>query len=231
MMDHSYADFAWEKASALLAIDSPTGFTAQAARWVKDAFEALGYEARFTGKGGVLVNLGGSGDGLLLEAHTDTLGAMVSQIKDDGRLKMTPLGGMNPHNAETENIRLYTRSGKVLDGTAQLCNASIHVNGDYKTTQRTFDNVEIVLDEDVSSGEDVRRLGVEVGAMICFDPRTRRTATGYLKSRFLDDKLCVGILLGLAKYLKDEKIALSRQLWAYITVYEEVGHGGSSAIP
>ena len=231
MIDVSYANYAWEQAAALLSIDSPTGFTGKAAAWVQEQFAALGFEAALTQKGGVMVNLGGSGEGLLLEAHTDTLGAMVSQIKGSGRLKITPLGGMNANNAEAENVRVYTREGKVLDGTAQLCNASIHVNGDYKTVARSFDTVEIVLDEDVRSAEDTRNLGVEVGDPVCFDPRTRRTDSGYLKSRFLDDKLCVGILLGLAKYLKDKDITLNRQLWFHVTVYEEVGHGGSASVP
>ena len=108
MIDRSYADFAWEQAAALLGIDSPSGFTANAARWVKNAFESLGCPASITTKGGVLVELGGknAGDALFLEAHTDTLGAMVSQIKGNGRLKLTPLGGMSPNNAEAENVRV-----------------------------------------------------------------------------------------------------------------------------
>lgn len=231
MIDFSYADYAWEQASTLLSIDSPTGYTKEAALWVKKAFEVLGYEPQLTNKGGVLVNLGGTGDGLLLEAHTDTLGAMVSQIKSSGHLKLTPLGGMSPFNAEAENVRVYTRGGSVIEGTAQLCNASIHVNKDYKTTLRSFDNIEVVLDEPVQGAQDTRKLGIEVGDIVCFDPRTRRTGNGYLKSRFLDDKLCVGILLGFAKYLKEQNIALSRQVWVHVTVYEEVGHGGSASVP
>ena len=231
MIDFSYADYAWERAAALLAIDSPTGFTGKAAGWVRDRFTELGYEASLTKKGGVLVDLGGSGDGLMLAAHTDTLGAMVAQIKGSGRLNLTPLGGMEANNAETENVRIYTRGGQVIDGTAQLCNASVHVNKDYKTTQRSFDTLEVVPDADVRSAEDARKLGIEVGDMVCFDPRTRRTASGYLKSRFLDDKLCVGILLALAKYLKDQKITPEHQLWVHVTVYEEVGHGGSASVP
>ena len=42
MINKTYADFAWEQAAAILAVDSPTGFTAGAARWAKEAFEALG---------------------------------------------------------------------------------------------------------------------------------------------------------------------------------------------
>ena len=197
-MERTYAEYAARQAMELLAIDSPTGFTARAADWVQRAFEELGYTARHTAKGGVLVDLGGRGEGLLLEAHADTLGGMVAEVKNSGRLRLTPLGGMRAENGEAENVRVYTRGGRVLEGTFQLCNASVHVNGQYGDTKRTFDSCEVVLDEDVKSAEETRTLGVEVGDVVCFEPRTRLTASGYIKSRFLDDKLSVGILLGLA---------------------------------
>ena len=233
MIPVSYADHAWEMASQLLAIDSPTGFTDRAAVWVKEAFASLGFDVRITTKGGVLVDLGGTdnGDALLLSAHTDTLGGMVAEVKGSGRLRLTPLGGMSANNGEAENVRIYTRAGKVYEGTLQLCNASAHVNSDYATTSRTFDTTEVVLDEKVSSAEDTKKLGIEVGDIVCFDPRTRRTASGYLKSRFLDDKLSVGVLLGFAKYLSDNHITLSRRTYVHVTVYEEVGHGGSGSVP
>ena len=233
MIEKRYAEYAWEQTETLLAIDSPSGYTAKAAAWVKEAFEKLNFTAYLTAKGGVLVDLGGEdeNDGLLLEAHADTLGGMVSQIKGNGRLQLTPLGGMNANNGEAENVWVYTRSGKVIDGTLQLCNASVHVNGDYSTAKRSFDTMEVVLDEDVRSVDDTRALGIEVGDIVCFDPRTRRTASGYLKSRFLDDKLSVGILLGFAKYLSDNSITPPRRTWVHVTVYEEVGHGGSASVP
>jgi len=232
-MDRKYADFAWEQAQQLLRIDSPTGFTDRAAAWVKDAFEKMGFPAVITQKGGVLADLGGSdeNDGLLLAAHTDTLGAMVAEIKGNGRLRMTSLGGMNPNNAEAENVRIYTRGGAVIEGTAQLCNASVHVNGNYNDTKRSFDTLEVVLDAQVENAEDVRNLGICTGDMVCFDPRTYRTKSGYLKSRFLDDKLSVGILLGLARCIAEQKLCLPRRTWVYVTVYEEVGHGGSASLP
>lgn len=232
-MDRMYADYAVQKAVELLAIDSPTGFTAQAAQWVLKAFSSLGFDAKITTKGGVLVDLGGkdADNALLLQAHTDTLGAMVAEVKGNGRLRVTNLGGMSPINGEAENVRVYTRDGKVYEGTLQLCNASIHVNGEYKDIKRTFNNTEVVLDEDVHSKAESKALGIEVGDIVCFDPRTRVTQSGYIKSRFLDDKLSVGILLGFAKYLKDESITLSRKTYVHVTVYEEVGHGGSASVP
>ena len=233
MIGQNYAEFAWEMTETLLSIDSPSGFTTRAANWVKEKFEGLGFAANITEKGGVLIDLGGTNeeDALLLEAHADTLGAMVAQIKGNGRLRLSPLGGMNANNGEAENVWVYTRSGKVIDGTCQLCNASVHVNGEYSNAKRSFDTVEVVLDEDVNSADDAKKLGIEVGDIVCFEPRTRRTPSGYLKSRFLDDKLSVGILLGFAKYLSDNSLPLERRTYVHVTVYEEVGHGGSASVP
>lgn len=233
MIGQNYAECAWEMTETLLSIDSPTGFTTRAAAWVKEKFEGLGFATNITAKGGVLIDLGGKkeDDALLLEAHADTLGAMVAQIKGNGRLRLSPLGGMNANNGEAENVWVYTRSGKVIDGTCQLCNASVHVNGEYSNAKRSFDTVEVVLDEDVNSADDAKKLGIEVGDIVCFEPRTRRTPSGYLKSRFLDDKLSVGILLGFAKYLSDNSITPSRRTYVHVTVYEEVGHGGSASVP
>ena len=229
-----YTEFAVEKTCELLAIDSPSGFTDGAIRYVKEEFEALGFSATVTEKGGVLIDLGGaeSADGgLLLEAHADTLGGMVAELKGNGRLRITNLGGMRAENAECENVRVYTRDGNVYEGTLQLNNPSVHVNGEYADTKRSFNTTEIVLDEDVSSKNDLRCLGIEVGDIVAFEPRTRVTESGYIKSRFLDDKLSVGILLGFAKYVKDNEIVLPRRTYVHVTVYEEVGHGGAASVP
>lgn len=229
----SYVDYMVEETKKILAIDSPSGYTKQVAEYVMGEYRALGYEPQMTVKGGILVSLGGkdSKDAVMLEAHIDTLGGMVREIKGDGRLKISPIGGMNANNAEAENCRIATRFSGVYEGTCQLENASVHVNGDYSDKKRTFDEVEIVIDEPVASKEDVEKLGIMVGDFVCFDPRTVVTKSGYIKSRFLDDKLSVGILLGYAKYLKEENVTPERAVYQHITVYEEVGHGGAASIP
>ncbi len=229
----NYVGFALEKTMELLAIDSPTGYTAEAEEFVLKEFSALGFCAKRTTKGGILIDLGGEDaeDGLLLEAHADTLGGMVAEIKSNGRLRIVNVGGMNANNAEAENCRVVTKFDGIYEGTLQLCNASLHVNSDYNSTSRKFDVMEVVLDELVESAEDVKKLGIGVGDFVCFEPRSRVTKSGYIKSRFLDDKLSVGILLGLAKYLSDNKLRPSRRVYAHVTVYEEVGHGGSASVP
>ena len=229
----NYVNYAVEKTLELLAIDSPTGYTKQAEDYVEKEFSSFGYAVKRSNKGGVLIDLGGADekDALLLEAHADTLGGMVAEIKGNGRLRIVNVGGMNANNAEGENCRVITKCNGVYEGTLQLCNASIHVNSDYNSTSRKFDVMEVVLDEWTETAEDTKKLGISVGDFVCFDPRSRVTEKGYIKSRFLDDKLSVGILLAFAKYLKEQNVTLSRRVWIHVTVYEEVGHGGAASVP
>lgn len=229
----AYIDYILEETKHILSIDSPTGFTGRAADYVMEKYEELGYCPVKTEKGGILVELGGRDleNGILLEAHIDTLGGMVAETNEKGRLRLTNLGGLNPNNGETENCRVYTRDGRVYEGTFQLKNASIHVNKDYDEAKRRFEDMEVVLDEDTASKEDTKKLGIRNGDIVAFDPRTVMTQSGYIKSRFLDDKLSVGILLGYAKYLKEREITPERQVYQHITVYEEVGHGACGTVP
>lgn len=215
----------------LLAVDSPSGFTQKASEFTVNELKKLGFEPSATNKGAVLADIGGEGDPVILAAHLDTIGAIVCRVKENGRLKISNIGGMRPANCETENVRIYARNGKVYDGCLQLLEPSVHVNRKMAETERSFDTTEIVIDEDVHTKEDTLALGITNGCFVCFDPRTVITSSGYLKSRYLDDKLADAVLFALAKKVSDGEIALRRKTYLFFTTYEEVGHGGSGGIP
>jgi len=164
-------------------------------------------------------------------ARVDALGAVVAEIKSNGRLRLSPVGGFNANNAEAHNCRVYTYDGQIYEGTIQLADASLHVNKEYSTTQRTFQSVEVVLDEPVTSKDDVKALGITNGCFVCADPNLVVTNSGYIKSRFLDDKLSAAILLGYAKYIRENNITPLRKVYQHMTVFEEVGHGACASIP
>ena len=224
-------DYTIDQLNKLMAIDSPSGFTAKAADYICEELTRLGYAPEKTRKGCVLCCLGGEGTPVVFSAHIDTLGGMVASIKSNGRLKLTRIGGMNPNNAETENAKVYTRDGKVYEGCFQMNDPSVHVNGEYSKQERNWDNMELVLDEKVFTADATKALGIATGDYVCFDPRTTVTASGYIKSRFLDDKLSAAILMDLARRIKEESLVLTRKVYIYMTVFEEVGHGCSSGIP
>lgn len=229
----NYVDYIMETAQKLLAIPSPSGYTHQAASFLMDELTAMGYEPKLTRKNAVVVDLGGEAkeDGVLLAAHIDTLGAMVTQIKGSGRLQLACVGGIHGTSVEGENCKIHTRDGKIYDATFQINDASLHVNDNFDTAKRDYKGMEAVIDEIVHSKEDVEKLGISVGDYVCFDPRTIVTESGFIKSRFLDDKFSASILMGYAKYLKDEQITPKRRVHLMFTSYEEVGHGGAAAIP
>ena len=218
-------------AKELISIDSPTGFTARATEYAVDILKKLGFDPSVTRKGSVVADLGGEGDPLVLTAHLDTLGGIVCEIKSNGRLRISNLGGLRAVNCETENVRVYARNGRIIDGCLQLCNASTHVNHDMDKIERDFKTTEIVLDEDVSSKDDTLALGITNGCFVCFDPRFTVTDSGYIKSRYLDDKLSVAILLALAEEVKERELRLNRRVYLFLTTYEEVGHGGKGGLP
>lgn len=225
----NHIDYAVEQIKKLCLIPSPTGFTKDAADYVYSTLESMGYAPVITAKGTVIVAIGGEGEGLVWASHLDTLGGMVRSIKPNGRLKPTTIGGLNWETCDGENCTLHTRDGKTYSGVAMNCTPSAHVFG--TDIKRDEANIEIIIDEDVENKEDAQQLGIQVGDFIALDPRTVVTESGVIKSRFLDDKASAGVLLAVAKYVKDNDMKLKNKVTLMFTVYEEVGHGASAGLP
>ena len=228
-----YTDYILDQTKKLLDIDSPSGYTHEVISYVEDQLTSMGYKPTHTNKGGLMVALGGENkeDGLLLQAHVDTIGGIVAEVKNNGCLRIDKIGGLNPNAAEAENVRVYTRNKQVYEGTCQLLNPSTHVNNVHGDTKRTYETLEIVLDEFVETKQETEALGIKVGDYVCFEPRFRVTKQGFIKGRFLDNKLSAAVALAYAKYLKDEQVTPQRAVYIHFTVFEEVSHGGSASVP
>ena len=218
-------DYIGGQLKALTSIPSPTGFTRAVTDYVMKTLEEMGFAPERSTKGNVLVCLGGEGEPLVLASHVDTLGAMVRSIKDNGRLRPTTLGGHQWSTADGENCTVHTRDGRVYTGVVLNTEPSSHVADEKVETLEK--NMEILLDENVDTKDDVAGLGIQTGDIIAMDPRTVITKSGYIKSRFLDDKLSASILLGLARAVAAGEVKLARKVSLLFTVYEEVGHGGA----
>ena len=218
-------DYILEQLLTLTSIPSPSGYTQRISDHVMGILHDLGYQPERSNKGNVMVNLGGAGNPLVLSAHLDTLGAMVRKIKDNGRLRPTSVGWHQWDTCDGENCTVHTRDGRTYTGVVLNTDPSSHVAD--KKKPKTEHHMEILLDENVHSKKGVKKLGIRNGDFIAMDPRTVITQSGYIKSRFLDDKLSAAILLGLAKAVRSGEITLSRKVTLLFTVYEEVGHGAS----
>lgn len=218
----------------LLAMRSPTGLTVGAVEWVEQEMRSLGYQPRRTTKGALLLTLPGRGAGTAraLTAHVDTLGGMVREVKDNGRLKITAIGGTEAHAVEGEYCEVRASGGRTYTGTCVPTKASVHVFGDeYRKLERTLENMEIRLDERVESREEAAALGIRPGDYVLFDPRPVHTASGFVKSRYLDDKASVACLLGALKAMRDQNLQPAVTSHILISVYEEVGHGAPAGLP
>ncbi|MCW3127251.1 MAG: Glucanase [Bacteroidetes bacterium] len=208
----------------LVNIDSPTGYTAKAGKYIYDYLVALGYKPEYTNKGAVRCALGDKPT-LAIAAHVDTLGAIVSGIKVDGTLHFSPLGGLLLTSAEGEYVNIITLSGQVYTGTLLFDDPSAHANHKRETEKRSLDNMHIRIDEEVYTKEDVAKLSIQIGDIIAFEPRYREYANGFIKSRFMDNKAGCFVLFEIARYCKEKGIAPPVEL--FFSNYEEVGHGGT----
>ncbi len=219
----------------LLEIPSPTGFADKAIDWVENAVTALGLSPERTRKGALTAMLPGKASDAprALTGHVDTLGAMVKEIKDNGRLKLTRLGGFAWNTVEGEGCRVFTRSGRVISGSFLLAQASGHVYGQtvVNKTPRDDDAMEVRLDERTATAEETRALGIQVGDFVAFDPRVVVTESGFIRSRHLDDKAGVAAMLAAVKALLDAGLTPAQRTTLHFSNYEEVGHGAAAGFP
>ncbi|MBU2699983.1 putative aminopeptidase FrvX [Sporomusaceae bacterium BoRhaA] len=218
----------------ILAISSPSGYTKNIMDYLIHELETLNISYFTTIKGAIIATVKGENDEYerTFSAHADTLGAMVKSIKPNGALALTLIGNYMMSCVEGENCTVETLDGKSYSGTIQTIKPSVHISGDEaRELKRIPENMEIILDEKVFSNSDVEELGINVGDYICIDTRTTITEKGFIKSRYLDDKASVSILLYVLKYITQNHLKLAYTTNFYISNYEEVGHGASSCIP
>ena len=216
----------------LVSIPSPSGNTTKVIEYVEDFLKDYDVEMKRNRKGGLLVTLQGASnyEHRMLTAHVDTLGAMVKEIKSNGRLKLAMIGGFRWNSVEGEYCEIETTTGKNITGTILMHQTSVHVYKNAGDAPRNEDNIEVRIDEKVSNADEVRALGIQVGDFVSFDPRVQVTESGYIKSRHLDDKASVGILLNLIATIKKEGITLPYTTHFLISNNEEIGYGGNSNI-
>ncbi len=217
----------------LLETRSVSGHTEAAMDIVRDRLEKLNLIIRSTAKGSIIATLNGSTtEGIILSAHLDTLGGMIRKIEDDGRIRLRTIGSYTMSSIEGEYCKIETWDGKFFDGTILYDNTSVHIHGLEKASEkRNEKEMYIRLDEEASSKKEILDIGLSVGNYIHFDPRPVRTKSGFIKSRHLDDKAGVAILIEVAERLVREGMTPKRTLHFLFTSYEEVGHGAAGEFP
>lgn len=218
-----------EFAKRILEIPSPSGYTKEVISFLAEECREKGVSHSLSNKGNLIIEFPGESDYTVgLSAHVDTLGAMVRSINANGTLRFSVIGGPSLPTYDGEYCQVITRNGKTYSGTFLSNSPSIHVFKDANSLPRTEENMHVRLDEKVKKREDVEKLGIGVGDFIALDPKTVITESGFIKSRFLDDKISVAILFSLIDHLQKRLAKLKNRLVIFISTYEEVGHGASS---
>ncbi len=228
-------DFLQAFLTDLLNTPSPTGFARQAIDLTARTLAAVlpAGEARLTPKGTLVVRWAGRTDEAprALTAHVDTLGAMVKEIKANGRLKLSAVGGFPWHFVEGESVWVHPAAGDPVPGTLLLTAASVHVYGsEARQAPRDDDHMEVRLDARVASPDDVRALGIAVGDFVSFEPRVR-WHNGFVRSRHLDDKAAVACMVAAVKALHAAGLQPAHTTYLHFSNFEEVGHGAAAGLP
>lgn len=217
----------------LIEIPSPSGYTKEIMQFISSIFKNVNVPYQQTNKGALIATISGKNTSKhrLLTAHTDTLGAMVKEVKSSGRLKLSMIGGFNWNAVEGEYCYIHTASGNKVRGTILMHQTTVHVYKNAGTAERNVENIEVRLDEKVMDAKDTRALGIEVGDFVSFDPRFEQTDSGFIKSRHLDDKASTALLLQLIMTILENGYELPYTTHFYISNNEEIGYGGNSNIP
>ncbi len=218
----------------LLNTPSPTGFAANAIEYVEQIMKDFSFLSISQNRKGALVATwdGSENDSPRgLTAHADTLGAMVKEIKSNGRLKMTRIGGFAWNTVEGEGCTVFTSQGESFRGSILLTKASGHVHGSQVNDLKRDDtNIEVRLDARTADADQTRDLGIQVGDFVAFDPRVE-VVNGFIRSRHLDDKACVACICAAIKSIHEAGLQPAQTTTFHISNYEEVGHGAASGFP
>ncbi len=218
----------------ILNIPSPTGYTYFIMEYIKNELDNMNISYKVSKKGILVATIRGKSSeaSTTFSAHVDTLGAMVKEIKESARMSINQIGGYMMNTVEGENLIIHTRDGKRYEGTLQTIKPSVHIHANEATElPRKCENYEVIIDEEVYSKEDVNKLGIEVGDIISFDTRTRFTESGFVKSRYLDDKAGIASMLYVISHIKENNIIPKNDINFMFSNFEEVGHGSSTYIP
>jgi peptidase M42 family hydrolase len=216
----------------LLRTPSPTGYTDRVVRIVCDELERLGIPFELTRRGAIRADLGGevASPDRAIVAHVDTLGAMVRQLKPNGRLALVPIGTWSARFAEGARVTVFTDTA-LHRGTILPLKASGHAYGDEVDGQPvSWDNLELRVDAPVAGAGDLARMGFNIGDIVAIDTGLEIAGNGYINARHLDDKAGVAAVLAAAKAIVDAGPVLPVDCHLLFTISEEVGSGASGVL-
>lgn len=221
----------------LLAIPSPSGLTDEIVHYTCGRLDALGIAYQLTRRGTIrallqrnLPERRKSSPACAIVAHLDTLGAMVREVKANGRLSLMPIGTWSSRWAEGGRVTIFTDHGRFRGSVLPLL-ASGHVYNEAIDSQPiSWDQLEVRIDDDITCAADAAARNIKVGDFIAFDPNPEVLDNGFIVSRHLDDKAGVATLLAALKSVVEAGADVPMDCHPVFTLSEEVGSGARAVI-
>ena len=208
---------------------SPVGFYPLLNPVLEKLAAALGYTVTYDRRATPYITLDGQDNSktVLIGAHADTIGMIVRRVDPNGMIRMRTLGGVHYDSIEGETVTVHTRDGRRYTGLLACQSHSVHVFEDARSLERNENTMMVILDEKVSSKEDVYALGIRNGDFISIDPRCQITENGFVKSRFIDDKMAIACCFAMLKYLREHNLKPKYRTMLAFPYREEIGNGGA----
>lgn len=218
----------------LLRLPSPSGRTDEVMHLIGQELTDIGIYFQLTRRGALIANVHGEQESpdRAVVVHSDTTGAIVKRIKDDGRVQIAPIGTFSSRFAEGARVLILGDDPELTHtGTILPLKASGHTFGEDVDTQPVgWDHVEVRIDELTSCAEETMALGIQVGDFVALEADPVVTPSGFVKSRHLDDKAGVAAVLGAFKAVIDHDLELPVSAHLLVTIAEEIGQGASHGL-
>lgn len=162
---------------------------------------------------------------VMVAAHMDEVGFMVSHIKEDGTLRVVEIGGWNPLVVSSQRFKLFTREGREIPIISGSVPPHLTRGAGGPSLPRISD---IVFDGGFRDRMEAEQFGIRPGDVIVPDSSAILTANGHnVISKAWDNRYGVLMVTELAEHLSGQELA--NQLYLGANVQEEVGLRGAHA--
>jgi putative aminopeptidase FrvX len=199
-----------------------SGYEDEVAALLRREMEPLVDEVRMDKMGNVIGTRSGDGPVVMVAAHMDEIGLMVSHIDDDGYLRVVSLGGWFDQTILSQRVMIYTRGGKRIPGV--VGSRPPHLM-DTEERKKMIKLKDMFVDCGATSVADVAEMGVEIGSTITIDRDLRRMGNDFVTGKALDNRAGVVMMVAALQRLKGKRVRATVQ--AVGTVQEEVGLKGA----
>lgn len=175
--------------------------------------------------GSIIVEKRGQVDAprIMLAAHMDEIGFIVSEITNDGFIKFIPAGGWWSHVVLGQQFVITTSAGKEI--RAVVGSKPPHILSD-DDKKKVVELTDMFMDIGVRDKEDAEATGIKTGDMITpFGSLIQMANANYLMAKAFDDRIGVYIMLKVLDALENQPHP--NTLFAVGTIQEEVGLRGA----